>query len=178
MIRNGANAVEPIATQHGTLRTRPETAADAPFLLSLHDSVKGAELARMPVSDAVRRELLDMQFRAMTMGYRSGFPTGQFDIITLDDVPIGRLITDDGQGRFRIVYIALLPVWRNRGIGTALMTAVLDRPRRLGSRCEAIVASDNQASRRLWLRLGFAERERDGADLLLEWPPGAAPMHG
>jgi ribosomal protein S18 acetylase RimI-like enzyme len=96
----------------------------------------------------------------------------------LNDVPIGRLITDDGQGRFRIVYIALLPAWRNRGISTILMTAVLDRPRRLGTRCEAIVASDNEASRRLWLGLGFAECERDGVNVLLEWPPGAAPMLG
>ena len=79
MIRNGADAVEPVLTQHGTLRVRPETAADAAFLFALHESVKGAELALMPVGDPMRRQLLDMQFRAMTMGYRSGFPAGRFE---------------------------------------------------------------------------------------------------
>ena len=112
-----------------------------------------------------------MQFRAMTTSYRSAFPAGRFAIITLTTRPIGRLITDSGQDRFHIVYIALLPEWRSRGIGTALMTTVLDVPRRLGSRCEATVALDNLASQRLWARLGFTERERDATDLILEWRP-------
>jgi len=171
MIRNGADAVEPVVTQHGTLRLRPETVADAAFLFALHESVKGAELALMPVAEPIRRQLLDMQFRAMTTSYRSGFPAGRFEVITLNEAPIGRLITDNGQGRFRIVYIALLPEWRNRGISTALMTSVLDKPRRLRTRCEATVTLDNLASVRLWSRLGFTERERDDTDLVLEWRP-------
>lgn len=169
MIRSGADTVEPIVTQHGILALRPETAADAAFLFTLHETVKGAELALMPVDEPMRRQLLDMQFRAMTMSYRSGFPAGRFEIITLNEVPIGRLITDNGQDRFRIVYIALLSEWRNRGISTVLMTSVLDKPRRLGTRCEATVAGDNLASLRLWSRLGFTERERDGTDLIMEW---------
>jgi len=171
MIRNGADAVEPVMTQHGTLRLRPETAADAAFLFALHESVKGAELALMPVADPIRRQLLDMQFRAMIMSYRSGFPAGRFEVITLNEAPIGRLITDSDQGRFHIVYIALLPEWRNRGIGTVLMTSVLDQPRRGGTTCEATVALDNLASLRLWSRLGFTERERNSTDLVLEWRP-------
>jgi ribosomal protein S18 acetylase RimI-like enzyme len=66
----------------------------------------------------------------------------------------------------------LLPEWRNRGIGTILMTAVLDQPRRGGLICEATVALDNMASLRLWSRLGFTERRRDLTDLVLEWRPG------
>lgn len=174
MIRNRADTVEPVVMQHGALRLRPETAADAAFLFALHESVKGAELALMPVDEPMRRQLLDMQFRAMTMSYRSGFPAGRFEIITLNEVPIGRLITDNGQDRFRIVYIALLPQWRHRGIGTVLMTSVLDEPRRLGTPCEATVALDNLASLRLWSRLGFTERERNGTDLVLEWRPCSA----
>lgn len=164
-------AVEPVETRHGTLRLRPETAADTAFLVALHESVKGAELALMPVAEPIRRQLLDMQFRAMTLAYRSAFPDGSFEIVTLDDEPIGRLITDHGPDRLHIVYIALLPEWRNRGIGTALMTAVLDQPRRLGTTCEATVALDNQASLLLWSRLGFVERERDDANLIVEWRP-------
>ena len=105
------------------------------------------------------------------MFYRAAFPAGRFEVVTLNDAPIGRLITDSGQDRFHIVYIALLPEWRQRRISTILLTRVLEGPRRRGTKCQATVALDNLASQRLWSRLGFTERERDGANLVLEWRP-------
>jgi hypothetical protein len=51
------------------------------------------------------------------------------------------------------------------------MSSVLDEPRRRGMLCAATVALDNQASERLWLRLGFSERERGPTDRVLEWRP-------
>lgn len=171
MISNETDAVEPIDTPHGTVRTRAETAADRPFLAALHGSVKAAEFATLPVAEPIRRQLLDMQFRAMTTNYRAAFPRGRFAVVTLDDTPIGQLITDSSPDRFHIVYIALLPEWRQRRIGTLLMTRVLEAPRNRGARCEATVALDNVASHRLWSRLGFAERERDSVNLVLEWRP-------
>jgi ribosomal protein S18 acetylase RimI-like enzyme len=171
MISNETDAVEPIDTPYGTLRTRAETAADGPFLAALHDSVKAAEFAMLPVDEPTRRQLLDMQFRAMTTNYRAEFPQGRFTVITLDEAPIGRLITDSSPDRFHIVHIALLPEWRQRRIGTLLMTRVLEAPRSRGARCEATVAVDNVVSQRVWSRLGFAERERDSVNLVLEWRP-------
>ena len=161
----------PVSTPHGTVRTRPETAADEAFLFALHESVKGAEFALMPVAEPIRRQLLTMQLRAMTMSYRSHFPAGHFEIITLNETPIGRLITDSGPDRFHIVYVALMPEWRNRGIGGTLMTSVLEEPRNQRLPCEATVAIDNLASRRYWSRLGFTERERDLTDLIMERRP-------
>jgi RimJ/RimL family protein N-acetyltransferase len=169
MISNETDAVEPIDTPHGKLRTRPETAADAAFLFALHASVKAVEFAMLPVSEPVRQQLLDMQFRAMTMSYRAAFPEGRFEVITLDETCVGRLITDRGADRMCIVYIALLPEWRRRRLGTALLTRLLEQPRAQGKRCEATVAVDNLASQRLWSRLGFTELQRDGANLVLEW---------
>jgi ribosomal protein S18 acetylase RimI-like enzyme len=172
MISNETDAVEPIDTPHGTLRRRPETVADVSFLCALHASAKAEGFAMLRVGEPIRQQLLDMQFRAMTLGYRTSFPEGRFEVITLNEAPIGRLITDLGRHRFHIVYIALLPEWQQRQIGTVLLSQVLEQPRRRGMRCEATVALDNLPSRHLWLRLGFAERERDGANLVLEWPPG------
>jgi hypothetical protein len=85
------------------------------FLCALHDSVKGTELASLPVGDPVRRQLLDMQYRTMTESYHAAFPNGRFDLITLNQAPIGRLISDLDQGLLCIVYIAVLPEWRSRG---------------------------------------------------------------
>lgn len=166
------DASEPIETQHGTLLIRPEAEPDAAFLCALHESVKSAEFALMPVGEPTRRQLLDMQFRAMTISYRSAFPAGRFEVITLNKTPIGRLITNRDAGRFHIVYVALLPEWRNKGIGTVLMNSVLDEPQHRGVLCEATVAANNVASLRLWSRLGFTERRRDLTDIVLEWRPG------
>ena len=64
-----------------------------------------------------------------------------------------------------------MPEWRGRGIATAVMTAVLETPKRRGVRCAATVALDNVASARLWLGLAFVESERDDTDVVMEWRP-------
>jgi ribosomal protein S18 acetylase RimI-like enzyme len=176
MIQNAAATVEPLVTPHGVLSLRAQTGDDVAFLFALHETVKGAELA--PIPEPMRRQLLDMQFRGMTAGYQTAFPAARYDIVTLDDAPIGRLITDTGEGWFHIVHIAVLPEWRNRGLCTALMTAVLDQPRRQGMRCEARVAPENTPSLRLWSRLGFTERERTDIDFILEWRPPESARSG
>jgi ribosomal protein S18 acetylase RimI-like enzyme len=161
----------PVMTPHGELRTRPETDADADFLYSLFESVKGPGMAAMSADDRTKRQLLRMQFRAMTQSYHAAFPGARYDIVILDAAPIGRLILDLSPARAHVVYVALLPEMRNRGIGTALMTAVLGEPRRHGTVCEAQVAIGNTPSLRLWRRLGFVERERGETDVILEWRP-------
>lgn len=171
MIQTRTALVEPVVTPHGVLRTRPEADADAEFLFTLYESVKGPEMASMPVDGRMKQQLLSMQFQAMTLGYRAAFPAARYDVILLNETPIGRLIINIEPRTAQVVYIALLPEWRSRRIGVTLMTAVLAEPRRLGAVCEASVAGDNTASLRLWSKLGFQERERLAADIVLEWRP-------
>ena len=171
MIRNEPGVVELVVTRHRAVGARSESVADQPFLFTLFKSVKGPEFALMPVGEPMRRQLLNMQYHAMITGYRAAFPAARFEVIVLNDEPIGRLITDRNPDWLHVVYIALLPEWRNRGIGTAVMTAVLDDPRSRGLRCEATLAVDNLPSLRLWSRLGFVERERNLTDVIVEWRP-------
>jgi ribosomal protein S18 acetylase RimI-like enzyme len=173
VIRNDAISVQSVVTAHGALSTRPETATDEAFLFSLFESVKGPMFARMSVDDEMKARLLHMQFRAMTQSYRASCPTGAFQIVTLDGAPIGQLITDIAADRIYVVYIALLPSWRDRGIGSALMRALLTRAQALDLGCEATVALGNIPSLRLWAAFGFVERTRDAANVILEWRPSA-----
>jgi GNAT superfamily N-acetyltransferase len=166
-------AVDAVATPHGVLRTRPELDADVSFLFGLFESVKGPEMAAMPVDAGLQRQLLEMQFRALTQGYRTAYPAAAFLVVLLDETPIGRLIVDADPDRWLVVYVALTAPWRRRGIGVALMKAALAEPMRLGAVCQARVALDNLASLRLWRRVGFEARESTATDVVLEWRPTA-----
>ena len=159
--------VQVVATPYGTLRTRPQTDADETFLVQLFETVKGPEMALLPAE--VRENLLRMQYRAMTGAYRTSFPDASFEIVLLDDRPVGRLIRDAAEDRLHIVYIAFMPEWRHRGVGSALMRAVMAEAARFQRGCEAIVALDNVASLGLWSKLGFSERARDGANVIVDW---------
>lgn len=160
-----------LATPHGQLTVRPEAGddADAAFLFALFASTKAAEMALMPLDDNGKTFLLRMQFRSMTATYRQQFPDARFEIVELDGMPIGRLVTDVQADCVYYVDIALLPERRGGGIATALMTAVLDEPRRLGLPGRVKVMSTNVASLRLCQRLGMTLRANIPPLVELEW---------
>ena len=169
MIRCPPPSVQSAATPLGTLRLRPQTAQDEPFLTALFESVKAAELGPLP--EPLKAGLLRMQYQAMTTAYRSGFPDAAFDIILLGGTPVGRLVHDWTPLSLHVVYIAFLPEWQGRGLGTALMGAILDVAQARGVCCEATVAVGNRPSLLLWERLGFAQTFLDDANVAVRWRP-------
>ena len=66
-----------------------------------------------------------MQFDAQDSYYRSHYPDAQFDIIEIERIPAGRLYIFASVGELRVIDIALLPQYRNRGIGGSLMQTIL-----------------------------------------------------
>ena len=165
-----------LQTPRGRLTLRPETgsAADTDFLFALFASTKDADMAGMPLDEAGKSFLLNMQFRAMNASYRQGYPNARFEIAELDGTPVGRLVTDVQPDCVYYVDIALLPDRRGGGIATALMTAVLDEPRRLGLPGRVKVMSTNLASLRLCQRLGMTLRQDIPTMVELEWRPPLA----
>jgi GNAT superfamily N-acetyltransferase len=167
VIGNPAVTVQPVVTPNGILSTRPEAPADDGFLFTLFESVKGPDFAELP--DPLKVQLLRMQYDAMRQSYRTSFATSAFNIVMMDDAPIGSLITNATNDCISVVYIALLPVWRRRGISSALMRLILFEARTRDLSCEATVAVDNIASLCLWAGLGFTETSRDAANVVLRW---------
>ena len=145
---------------------RPARAADAGFLFDLFVHAHGSAFAHLdgPTRDA----LLRMQFRAQDLGYRTRFPDARFDVIECDGAPIGRLVVDRSEGVIRIVDVALLPERRNRGIGTALLRALLAEATATGQALTLHVARDNPA-RSLYQRLGFAAESEDAVYVAMAW---------
>ena len=83
-----------------------------------------------------------MQFDAQHAHYQEHYAGAAFDVILVDGQPAGRLYVAREADEIRIVDIALLPEFCNRGIGTTLLRGCKQRRRPPASRC----ASTSSAS--------------------------------
>jgi ribosomal protein S18 acetylase RimI-like enzyme len=155
---------------------RPVRPADEPFLRGVYASTREAELAAINWNQEQRAEFIGFQFHAQTTYYRQQFPDATHDVVLVDGQPAGRLYVDRQPHEIRVVDIALLPEFRNRGVGGSLLRDVLAEATRLGRPVTLHVERSNPA-RRLYERLGFVVVEEDGpVHLTMRWKPGP-PSH-
>ena len=151
---------------------RPETEAAIAFLRRLYASTRAAELALTDWSDGQKLAFTDSQFDLQRHHYRTYYSESEWHVIEHDGVPVGRLYLHRGPSVFELIDIALLPQWRGRGIGAALMRAVCALAREAGCTVVIYVEKFNPALR-LYLRLGFREAGDEGASWRMQWlPPG------
>lgn len=153
---------------------RPITAADEGFLSRVYASTRQEELAVLNWSEQERAEFLLLQFRAQHTFYLERFAGAQFDIVLLNGQEAGRLYLDRRADEFRIIDIALLPEYRNRGIGTGLLREIQAEAESAGLPVRIHVERNNPALS-LYHRLGFGEVGENGVYYLMEWVPGQAP---
>ena len=97
---------------------RKYTADDMPFMQALYASTRESELAMTNFTEQQKVDFIDQQFTAQYHHYTQHYCTDAFSIIELDKVSIGRLFVDYWEQEIRIVDIALMPTYRNSGLGT------------------------------------------------------------
>jgi ribosomal protein S18 acetylase RimI-like enzyme len=105
----------------------------------------------------------------MTASYHTEYPGARFDVVMLNGLPVGRLITDVDTERVYYVDIAVLPEHQGGGVATALMLAVLEEPRQRGIPGRVKVMSGNAASLRLCEKIGFSIVGEEPPFVDLEW---------
>ena len=123
----------------------------------------------MPISPADKEFLLQVQFRSMNDTYRKNYPAARYDIIELDRWPVGRIVTEVQADSVYYIDFALLPQAQGIGIGTTVLAAALEEPRRLGLPARLRSFSYNWAARRLYDKLGFRALADEPPYVLLEW---------
>jgi RimJ/RimL family protein N-acetyltransferase len=158
----------------GILRFRPEGDDDRAFRFALFCDSRPDEWSRLPLDPATRAQLMRLQFEAQTASYRAEFPDAHFAIIDLAGEPIGRIVVDRPGNLLNLVDIALLLRWRNRGIGTAILEALIDEAQAVQLPVRLKVAASNAPSLRLYQRLGFVPIATIPLYLELEWRPAPA----
>jgi GNAT superfamily N-acetyltransferase len=156
-----------------TITLRPAGEEDTAFFAALYASTREEELAVTPMTRAQKDAFLAQQFAAQTAHYARVRASAAFDVVLVDGERAGRLIVDEqGEGEIGVVDVSLLPAYRRRGIGTRLLTPILERAEALG-RPVAIHVERFNPARRLYERLGFAVVDGDGVYDKMVWSPRA-----
>jgi ribosomal protein S18 acetylase RimI-like enzyme len=149
---------------------RAATAEDEPFLRRVYASSRAEELAVVGWTVEQQAAFLTMQFDAQDIQYRATYEGAEFLVVEHDGAPVGRLYRWRQPGELVVLDITLLPEWRNQGVGTRLLTDLLDEATADGLCVSLHVRAFNPA-RRLYDRLGFVETEHGQVDDRLEWRP-------
>lgn len=121
-----------------------------------------------------KQAFLEQQFTAQHAHYQRYYGEGDFSLVLVEGEPAGRLYVARWRREIRLVDIALLPPYRGRGIGSALLRRLLDEGASSGLPVSIHVERFNPALR-LYQRLGFLPAGEHGPYLLMRWePPGPA----
>jgi GNAT superfamily N-acetyltransferase len=135
---------------------RDETADDRPFLDALHRGViLQAMGARADDIDPVMVSLAGMQVRARDLAYAADWPDAWRRTAWIGPERVGAVITSEGPAALHVVDIAVAPGERKRGVGRAMLEAVLREADRAGLETTARIFVSNAPSRALFAAAGF-----------------------
>lgn len=147
---------------------RPESAGDEPLLFQLYAGTREEELALTGWDERTRAQFLQSQFQAQRTAYRSMFPTADFAILLCETAAAGRIVVHQSPVEVRLVDLIIAPALRNRGLGSALLRALLAEAARQNKPARLHVLQNNRATR-LYQRLGFRRIAVHGLHEEMEW---------
>lgn len=90
-----------------------------------------------------------------------------------DDHPVARLRVVRRADYIEIAGVQVHPDWQSRGIGSTVITEILDEGRAAGVPVELDVAKDNPDAERLYSRLGFIRVGEDDKDYRMRHGDGS-----
>jgi ribosomal protein S18 acetylase RimI-like enzyme len=149
--------------------------ADRPFLERLYRSVRWEELASSGWSEEAKLAFLASQFDFQQRHYAIALPGAEFYVVEAESRPIGRIYVDRTTSELHLAELSLLPQWRGRGVGGALVAMLQDEVRAGRATCVTLnVERTNPGARRLYERLGFVTTPDalpyPGVSIEMAWP--------
>lgn len=153
----------------GTVDLRPVTESDDDFLLTVYASTREDELAQTDWTVDQKRDFLRWQLDLQRREYETRFPDAEYRIIVVDQQPAGRIWVGADKEQIRLLDIALLPEFQNRGVGTILLRRLMDRADNEGKALRHMVFVLNNNADRFYERLGFKKIDDFGAYKHMEW---------
>ncbi|HSK72348.1 MAG TPA: GNAT family N-acetyltransferase [Pyrinomonadaceae bacterium] len=139
----------------------PVSNSDEAFLVELYASTRAEEMALVPWSGEQKQAFLRMQFEAQDQYYRERYPNASFDLIKLNDHPVGRLYLAELADEIRIIDLAFLPAHFDAGVFVALVEEVLQKGARVGKPV-SVYLEINDPNTEIFVRLGFRKIGEQG----------------
>ena len=154
-----------------TLILRPVTPNDDAFLLSVYASTRAEELVQAQWQPGQQEAFVKWQFEMQRREYDARFPDAEYDVIEIDGQPAGRIWIARTNEEIRLMDIALLPAFQNRGAGTMLVQNLIEEATAAKKRLRHMVFVLNNEAHRFYERLGFVEIDDLGGYKHMEWKP-------
>lgn len=149
---------------------RPATRTDLPVIA---DILANVQVQADPALD------LEQQRTALATDLETWFgqdePESLLSIIELDGVPVGRVRVVRWPDRIFLGGIQVHPDHQGRGIGTRLITELIEEARATGRPLRLNVDKINTGARRLYQRLGFVLEAEEEHELRLVIRPAPVP---
>lgn len=132
-----------------------------------YDSVR-SHFEPLNLADDQLNSLLDMQYRAQNLDYRTNYPNASNYVIEYKGVHAGRVIMSTEHGDLRIIDLTVFTRFRGRGIGTRIFEWFFDMSREKDMPIRFHVEKTNPAVA-LYLRAGFKVVEDVTSHYQMEW---------
>lgn len=152
------------------LDLQPVKAEDEPFLFEVYASTRADEMKMVGWDKPQQEVFLRMQFNAQRSSYAAQFPNADYRVVVQDGQPAGRLIVDRSGEDILLIDIALLPGFRNLGIGSTVMKQLIAEAVATHKPLKLHVEKFNRALR-LYERLGFSAVGDNGIYVEMIWQP-------
>ena len=162
------------STSHNSpanISLRPVTPEDREFLVAVYYGTRERELAQVDWDAGQKEAFVRWQFERQDEEYRQRYPNARYDIILVDGVPAGRIWVGIDDKQIRLLDIAIMTEFQNRGVGTHLLRQLMAEAAQTNKLLRHMVFVLNDNAHRFYERLGFVVIEDLGGYKHMEWVP-------
>ena len=157
-----------MAVDPNSLSLRPVGPEDEQFLFTVYASSRLDDLESLGWNADQIREFLQMQYEAQRRFLESEYRRADDQIILMNGEAVGRLLVERRDHEIRGIDVALLPQFRNQGIGSWLFAQLQSESSRTRKPLRIQVIRFNPAVA-LLERLGFVRTSETGTHFQMEW---------
>jgi ribosomal protein S18 acetylase RimI-like enzyme len=151
---------------------------DQEFLYRLFCSVHSEKLQLVSLNPEEKNRLIELMYQGFNRHYSTLAPASDDRVVLLNNESIGRMILLQMSKEIRLADLAILPEYRQRGIGSALI-GQLQAESMMSKRPVRLQVPHFDRALRLYQRLGFYKIDTVGPYLHLEWSSrGALKIKG
>ena len=154
-----------------SISLRPVTPEDREFLVGVYYGTRARELAQVEWDEGQKEAFVRWQFERQDEEYRQRYPNARYSVVLVDGVPAGRIWVGEDEKQIRLLDIAILEQFQNRGVGTHLLRQLMVEATAAKKVLRHMVFVLNDNAHRFYERLGFVVIEDLGGYKHMEWVP-------